>query len=158
MGGLAGIVKRMLLSIIPVALRTNGGVYLTALPHGAGALGAAAQQLTADTAVTYKYGAVAAVMSATANTVEGWAEGVVLSQATTAAKEWWVAVTQSTAITAAAQVLGEVGAFLALTTSCIYLPFPQRVYLAPNAAIGLAIASSVANKKASAWLVVSRNK
>lgn len=151
-------IKRMLKTITPVWTRAQGGVFVTHLPIGAGVLKAAPLGLTAGTAATWGYGAVAVALAATANPTESWIEGIVLSGCTSAAKQYSVAITTATAITAVAQVLAEVPGDLAATTDVNVIVPPQRVRIPPGVAIGLALAASAKGKKANVHLIISRQK
>lgn len=151
-------IKRMFNTIVPLFTRAQGGTFVTMVPTGAGIVQAAPLKLTAGTAATWGYGAVATAISATANTTECWIEGVMISNATSAAKQYFVAITTATAITAAAQILGEVPGDLALTTSMNLVALGQRIRIPPNVAIGLALAASVKGKSADVQLVISRQK
>lgn len=151
-------IKRALNSIVPTLTRGNGGTFITTIPTGAGIVKAAGKTLTAGTAATWGWGAVVALIAATANTTECWVEGVVLSNATSAAKQYLVAITTATAITAAAQILAAVPGDLALVTSENEVPLGQRIRIPPNVAIGCALAASVKGKAADVSLVISRQK
>lgn len=150
--------KRMLSTITPLFTRVNGGTFTTLVPTGAGILKAAPLGLTAGTAATWGYGAVATALAATANLTECWIEGIVLSGCTSAAKQYYVAITTATAITAAAQILAEVPGDLAATTDVNVIPLGQRIRIPPGVAIGLALACSVKGKVASVAVILSRQK
>ena len=156
--GLAQHIHRIVNSVIPVSQRSSGGVYYTFLPTGAGLLGAKPVTLTAHTGTAYKYGAVATVISATANTTECWIEGVVLSAPNAAKLNWMIAVTTATAITAASQIAAELPAYLAATAEQLPLILPAPVYIPANKAIGLAAGSSSAGKTVNAYVIISRNR
>ena len=157
LGKQPGVFKRLFESILPVRNRGNAGVFVTCAPHGAGLLGAAAKTLTAK-ATALNYGAVGAVLAATANTAPGWVEGVIFANPQVANKDYYVAVTTATAVTAAAQIMAEVPYHANLVTDVAYVPLQQPVYVPPNKALNCALAESSGGKTCDVWVVISRNK
>lgn len=161
--GLSSLVKRIFLNTVPVANRAAGGVFITHLPTGAGTKTAAAQVMTAGGANAF--GAVAAILAATANLTECWAEGFILSAATVAKLSWHVCVTTATAIATGTAALPNVFAsvpvldgFAGATANSLWAPLPAHIYIPAGKAINIACASSSGGKKISAWLVISRNR
>lgn len=155
--GLIAAVKRNFRSIVPQVNRGGGDIFVTCLPTGAGLLGAAAKTLTGK-ATALNYGAVAAMIAATANTAPGWVEGVVFANPLVANKDYYVAITTATAIAASAQIAAEVPYHANIVTDVVTVPLGQRVYIPPNVAINCALAESSGGKTCDVWLVISRNK
>jgi len=160
--GLVSFVKRTIWSVTPLVTRANGGLFLTHLPTGAGTLTGGAKTLTAHATAANKYGGVAAVITATANTTECWVEGIVASNPSVAKKEYHILVTTATAIATGTaglpNVLAEVPYVPGLTTDCHDLRLGQRVYIPAGKAINLALSSSTAGGTIDCYLVISRGK
>ena len=156
--GLAAMIKRILISVTGMSTRAGGGTFITFVPTGAGLLGAASLTLTTNTATAWAYGAIGALIAATANTTEGWIEGLVISVPSTATKEWCVAITSATAITAAAQIEAEVPMYIGIATDEIYVKLSPPVHIPANTVINAAAAGAVKNKTLNVYAVISRSK
>ncbi len=152
------IVSRMLNNITPLFTRATGGTFITFLPNGAGLLGAAGKQCQAHATAAWKYGAVQALLAATANVDEAWVEEVVVGAATAAAKEYFVALTSNTALGAAANIEAEVPVSLVATSTVVRVPLRPPVHFNRLTAINVGIACGTAAKKASVYAVISRRK
>ena len=159
--GLGASIKRTIHSVTPTSMRNTGGIFITHLPTGAGTL--TADAVVPAAAGTFAYGAVKAVISATANTTECWVEGIVVSTPSAGLLDYYVAVTTATAIatgTAALPIIAaEVGGYIGLVTDYKYWPLGQRVFIPANVQLGVALATAGTGAKTlEVQLVISRNK